>query len=400
MSSTTLSGNKLQAGKSKHDSIGTILVPVHQDVSFLEVFLKSLEQTVEGPTNVILTDDGCGASTRELMQAWKEKCSTFLNVRLLRNEKPQGAGASLNKAMANATDDIVFILDSDLILQPGWQGAFFQHLNRLEKAAAIGGMLLYPQTGGVNHCGITVYGDVARHLFLNARPDEVQRAPYSVQLMGIAFTALRRSQWLDVGGMDERFFNGYEDFDLFMRLKKAGGELYIAPEITGYHWERSNGPHRSAGRKGNLARFWNTWGKMLENDLWNFLQPNFNKKIDHKHSQRLVALDLSQDRVSARMFWSDLALCTECRPTHIRDLSHRVVDNEPIWLPVVAGAESDREPGQYIILTDNFVRLRGNRYWIAQRELIRGDDIVVDLNANVISLSSLAQSAWPGEKIR
>lgn len=389
------SGARARVAKS-----GTVVVPVHQDAAFLELFLKSLGQTIEDDTDVVLVNDGCSPVATALIESWRAQSRATLHVNVLHNDTPKGAGASLNAAVAQANTDMIFVLDSDLILQPGWQQALTAHLNHLERASAVAGMLLYPQTGGINHCGLTVYGDVARHLYLNAHSGDGPHAPVPLQLMGIAFTALRRESWLEAGGMDERYFNGYEDLDLFMRFREAGGRLYAVPEVTAYHWERSNGPHRAAGRKANLARFWTTWGARLADDLWDFLLPKLEAVVAGIPEGRRVGLDLCHERFAARRFWCELQRLTTRPLTHVRDLSHRLGGSDPIWLPVVAGADSDRDPGQYLILTDNFVRLRGNQYWIDQRTKIRDDDIIIDLHGNVVPLETLLHSAWPGEKIR
>lgn len=64
------------------------------------------------------------------------------------------------------------------------------------------GVLLYPQTGGVQHCGISFSETLGRHLYLNARTSDLPDSPYTVQLAAFALFAMTRKVKDSVGLLD------------------------------------------------------------------------------------------------------------------------------------------------------------------------------------------------------
>ena len=50
-----------------------------------------------------------------------------------------------------------------------------------------------------------------------------------------AFYFLRRQLYLDIGGMDERFFLYYEDLDLSLRIQEKGGRILYLADVSCFH---------------------------------------------------------------------------------------------------------------------------------------------------------------------
>jgi GT2 family glycosyltransferase len=61
-----------------------------------------------------------------------------------------------------------------------------------------------------------------------------QRAKKVEQIIGAAIL-VRRADYDDVGGMDERFFMYFEEVDLCKRLAEAGGEIWFWPQARVQH---------------------------------------------------------------------------------------------------------------------------------------------------------------------
>lgn len=92
----------------------------------------------------------------------------------------------------------------------------------------IGCMLLYPQTGGIQCCGITFQDNVGRHLYLNSRPEKIYLDTFQdVQCTIFAFCAIRYCAIKKAGYLNEDFYNGYEDWDYQMRIKQFGYSAII-----------------------------------------------------------------------------------------------------------------------------------------------------------------------------
>lgn len=108
----------------------TVIVPIFQTQSVLSLFLRSLRLTVEANTQLILVNDGSGNEVSELVEEFTRKIktdrSTDVTVTTVHNQKPHGCGQVLNQGLAIADGDHIFFVDSDLILESGWQSGMLQ----------------------------------------------------------------------------------------------------------------------------------------------------------------------------------------------------------------------------------------------------------------------------------
>jgi len=379
----------------------SVVVPILQAAPVLSMFLRSLCDTLPVGHQLILVDDGCSLDSREVITQEHSKLGNRYDLTVLRHSSPKGDGPACNEALNLVKHDITVRLESDAILQKDWlepMCALFSD----PKVAAVAGVLQYPQTGGINHAGLTFYEMVGRHTFLNGKLDSLPINTFSVQCMTFGFTAFRTERFSDVGGFDERYHQGYDDLDLAMKLRRDGGDLLVTPLARAYHWEMSSGLHRETGRKRNLAIFWDRWGKIIDDDLWSYLQhPLENALNDHETSKAaLLGIDLHCDRIGANKFWKEAEKHCGMVLSDKIDLAHRAAGDGVIALPLVLGADGFNDPRRFVFLVDNFVRLRGNHYFFKRRSCDSADDLIVDLHGNVVSAQRLHYSAWPGEKIR
>lgn len=373
----------------------SIIVPVFQEPAILELFLDSLWRTVEVPSQVVLINDGSGRLIDELIDSYIRRAPTNIHVEHQSWQQSRGCACALNSGLNLAAGEVVIFADSDLMLINGWQVALLDALRR-PKVGSAGGLLIYPQTGGVQHCGIAFSEDIGRHLFLNALPEDVPQESFSVQSVVFALCAIPRPV-IDVTGLiDELYFNGYEDLDYQMRIAQHGYHVVIEPRARAYHWERSSGPNRAVNRKRNLGRFWRRWGSSIQSDLESHLVRRLIKVVGTGASFR--GIDLCKDRPCSSRVWE--ALHDEISISMIDDLSYMIGAGNEIWLPQVMGVDGHRTTQRLLFLVDNFVQLLGNHYWLELRKLIRDDDVVIDLYANALPVQRLQMSCWPGTKMR
>ncbi|MEV6398078.1 glycosyltransferase [Streptomyces sp. NPDC051907] len=379
----------------------SIIVPVYQSPAVLSLFLESLRLTVEPETELILINDGSGPEVGELIEEFARTLKTerlgAVTVEIVHNANPRGCGQALNQGLSRAEGDHIFFVDSDLILASNWQSGMLRTLHDHPEAGMTAGVLLYPHTGGVQHCGISFSETLGRHLYLNARPADLPDAPYAVQLAAFALFAMTRQVRRDVGLLDERYFNGYEDFDYQMRARAVGYRTVIDPKVTSYHWELRNGVHREGNRKSNLARFWKTWGNHVDNDMISRILDALSGTAD---LSRFVPVDLAETRTDAAAVWQALADASSLDRHGVLDYSTKVDGARPILLPHLLPSELLTEPRPLLILVENFVRLLDNRMWLAQRLRTQTKDVVIDLHGNRMGLEDLYAGCWPGSKVR
>lgn len=375
-----------------------LIIPVFQTPQILEVFLNSLYKTITYPSKIIFINDGSSESTSRLLNNFNapSKCS----VEIIYHSYSLGCARSINEALELLDDkqEYVVFLDSDLILQSGWQYEISQSLKN-EKIGIVGGVLVYPQTGGIQCCGISFNLNSCKHLYLNSYPDVLKyKGNFEIQSTVFAFCAIRKKAINEVGGMDELFYNGYEDLDLQMRIRKLGYTAICNVNILLYHWEKSNGPHRTINKKRNLGRLWYKHGNFIYDDLSKYMFERIDMISTHITSE-YYCIDLCEDRSSAEWLIKELSKYKNNFIKNHTDYSY-LCNSQMVWLPEVLDSTCIYKKEPLLFLCDNFISLSENHYWWQLRASHGAHDIIIDLYGNAVLFSDITNSFWPGRKIR
>lgn len=376
----------------------TVVMPVFQAPNILSLCLDSLTRTITMPTHVILIDDGSPKESKLILEYFAISEHQLCQVTLLRHSESIGCSKSINEGLQEATSDgyIVFT-DSDVIFSGSWQEKLHSTFQRDAHIGGIGGVLLYPQTGGIQSCGISYHNYLGRHIFLNNHPDCLaEMGCFRVQATVFAFFAARADLVQKTGTLDEGFFNGYEDVDFQLRLRQMGYEIVIDPQIRLYHWEKSNGAHRTFNRRQNLGRFWSKNCALIQNDMVDFMLMQIKRHA--QQDKPYIGIDLSEARIDANTIWT--ALKGSVAIQRITDVSMHCSANQKLWLPELLSSDFFCVHSPLLFLCDNFTQLTENQYWFGQRKQYCSEDLIVDIYANVLSTSQLESCCWPGSKIR
>lgn len=375
-----------------------IIIPVFQKSNILNLCLNSLLQTLTMPTHIIIIDDGSPSATKSVIEKFSSRKSPLFHFTVISHDNSVGCPKSLNEGIRiSKPEGYTIFVDSDIIFISEWQEKIHTTLTNEQSIGGIGGVLLYPQTGGIQNCGISYHNYLARHIYLNNDPSCLENIEMrEVQATVFAFFATKSALVKQIGAIDENFFNGYEDVDFQMRIRKLGYKIIVDPQITLYHWEKSNGVHRTFSRKQNLGRFWARNHSIIYNDFIDYLLP----QIKHVINKNLhyIGIDMSESRNDTADIWD--VLRTQLSIKYIEDISVNCTSSQKLWLPELLSNDFFCVQFPLIFLCDNFTQLTENRYWFRHRLQYCEDDIVIDLYANVMPARKLEGSCWPGNKIR
>lgn len=376
----------------------TVIVPIYQEINIFRLFYESLCASIRYRTQLIFINDNSGESVSAFLNEIEKNPPVQCKIDIITHETNLGCAKCINEAFHMMQGSYSVLMDSDIILPNNWQDSVLDTMHS-HCNTCVGAVLLYPQTGGIQNCGITFARSLGRHLFLNSKPERLKKYNiYEVQSTVFAFFAAPTDIIRKTGMMDENFFNGYEDLDYQLRLRKLGGHIVINPEIKIYHWEQSNGIHRYLNRKSNLGLFWKKHADELTVDLWDFLFYEF-ENYEFLQTQ-YTCIDLAGARMDAEDFLSELKKRFPTILTNYIDCSHWIQDFQSVLLPKVVHIDLFREQHPILFLCDNFVQLSNNYYWYTLRANYNEHDLIVDLYGNVVELKTLILQSWPGNKIR
>lgn len=236
----------------------SVIVCTYEQPRELGFALCALARQTVAPDEVFVADDGSGEATARVVEHWAER-SPFPVQHVRQVDKGYRKSRIVNEAVRRSSGEHLIFLDGDSFPHRAWVG---DHL-----AAANGRRVLCGRRvklGPIVSTEITtddvergrfdapvralvrsrMRGDVHR-LGLGVRlPSSVARLlhPRARKLMGVNYS-LPRAVFYDVNGYDERWtFYGREDFDLELRLRRAGHPFYAllnrAVVFHTYHDER------------------------------------------------------------------------------------------------------------------------------------------------------------------
>lgn len=233
----------------------SIIVPLYNGYTLTRAMLASLQDTLPPSLNheIILIDDGSTDGTREWLRSLRGS-----QIRIILNEHRLGYAGANNRAAALANGKFVLMLNNDLVLLPGWFEPLFD-LATERALGIVGNVQISVRTRLIDHAGV----------FFDAAGAPVHFRP-SFEFLGVhpviiapavsgAVLIMQRRLFLDLGGFDEGYRNGYEDIDLCLRAASAGWQIAIAARSAAYHYI-SSAPGRHDAENDNAYRFAARWG--------------------------------------------------------------------------------------------------------------------------------------------
>jgi glycosyltransferase involved in cell wall biosynthesis len=232
-----------------------IVIPTHNRAGLLPRALGSaLAQDCPEPFEVVVVDDGSGDGTAAWLAGRADP-----RLRVLRNERAEGAAAARNRGLAAVAAPVTAFLDDDDELLPGFLAAT---------------LAAHRQAPAPDLCWTGV---------LYALPDgrgEVERwerwagsKRFVIRLAGCCGISFRTETLRRLGGFDPAFTIS-EDTDLFMRLVESGGSWRCLPEpLIKVHAQSNASLSRSAdaGRHvEHLHRLLERHGALIASDpaIW------------------------------------------------------------------------------------------------------------------------------------
>ncbi len=242
-----------QAGRPEQVRIGravprppvSFVVPLYRNLGFLRFQLVALAQDPQcrGCELIFVLDSPEQRGEVEHLLRGLHRL-TEMSVSLVIMPRNLGYAAACNAGARVATAPLLLLLNSDVIpAGPGWLGPLMAPFARSSVAAA-GPKLLFDD-GSIQHAGLFFERDedgiwFNRH-YHKGMPRGWADAAARRRVPGVTGAALlvRRALFERLGGVCEDYIIGdYEDSDLCLRIREAGGAILYVPEAELFHFER------------------------------------------------------------------------------------------------------------------------------------------------------------------
>lgn len=201
----------------------SVIVPCYNQGMFVAETLESVMAQTYHSWEVVIVDDGSTDDSRKVIDKYLKKDS---RIRYYYQENG-GVSKARNIAVKYSKGKYILPLDSDDKIAPTY----------LEKAVSY--MEYHPECV-LFYCHANLFGE-------KTEPWIIEYKDYkSLLLHNCIFcsSVFRKADFYRVGGYDETFRTGFEDWEFYIRLLYGNGKVYQDPEVL-FHYRQHNNISKS-----------------------------------------------------------------------------------------------------------------------------------------------------------
>jgi glycosyltransferase involved in cell wall biosynthesis len=202
----------------------SVVIPVHNGGDDLRRCLEALAGSTRVPDELIIVDDASTDGSAQL-------ASRFGTVVTSQSWHPVGPARSRNRGVAQAHGDILLFIDADVMVHRGTLAVIENHFTKDPEIAALFGSY---DDDPPHRSLVSLYKNLQHHFVHHNSP----REPASFWT-GVG--AIRREIFVRLGGFNECYERpSIEDIELGVRLKDAGYQVRLCPDVQVTHLKRWN----------------------------------------------------------------------------------------------------------------------------------------------------------------
>jgi GT2 family glycosyltransferase len=223
-------------------SDASVIIPAYGPAHFLDACLAAIDLH-EQPKETLVWDNGTKPAPAALPEGRSPR-------RLLGGEGNLGFAAAINRLAAEATGDILVLLNVDTEVQAGWLDALVEPFAGDLTLGITGSRLVHP-SGELQCAGVDIHVSPRWVQPLEVKEDLPTRF---VDAVCGAAMAVSVDTWSDLAGLDEGYVNGNEDIDFALRAHRSGWRIKYVRESLVLHHESATGSERWAHLEANIQR--------------------------------------------------------------------------------------------------------------------------------------------------
>jgi len=219
----------------------SVLIPTYNRSGYLIEAIRSVQAQTYRDWELVVADDGSTDDTRAVIEGLGE------TVRYL-YQPNQGVSSARNLAFRESSGEYVLFLDSDDALLPNALADLAAALDANADCDVVYSDGYVVDENGTRY---TRLSDYSPRPFVDALETFITGSP-----LGLAGTMVRRTALQHIEGPFDVQMIGYEDWDMFLRLKAAGCTFHFVPGLTycyRFHGGNKSAPKSSLSEKRRLS---------------------------------------------------------------------------------------------------------------------------------------------------
>ena len=221
----------------------SIIIVTYNSEEYVEACLDSIfahapSERAACEFEVIVIDNGSSDRTVQILT------ERFPTVDVIQNTENYGWGRANNQGVARANGDFIVVLNPDTVAVEGWLEELILPLVKGRRLLTTPKILTYDGSM-IGNCGnILHYTGLAFTKGYGADKDACAIAGPVSYVSGCCF-AVRREEFLELGGFDEALFLYHDDLDFTCKAYLAGFEsLYVPTSIIRHDYELDVTPEK------------------------------------------------------------------------------------------------------------------------------------------------------------
>jgi GT2 family glycosyltransferase len=210
---------------------------------------ESIRRVLSDPDTdeFILIDNGSSADEAVMIDA---VARADARMTVLRGQRNVGFARAVNMGVSVAHGEMIVVLNPDAYLEKGCIRALHRTLQGRRVPALVGARVMNPDgteqrgsrrgevtpvTSLLSLTGLAKRVHALQGFEVHHEDDPAPDRGIPVPTISGACFAMRRSDFVEIGGMDVGFFLHVEDVDLCWRVRQAGGEVLFEPRARVIH---------------------------------------------------------------------------------------------------------------------------------------------------------------------
>ena len=237
--------------KFKEEPLVSIIILNRNGYHHLKRLFKNFNEKTNYTNYEIIVVDN--ASTDKSI----EYLETLENIKLIKNNTNKSFSQANNEATKKAKGEYILLLNNDMEPTYGWLNELMGTILKDENIGAVGAKLIYPyyfdrispeKSFTLQHATVKFeevitpqydYGPIHEDIL----EEDIFNQKYNQNKQCLAVTAaavlIRKSIYEKLGGLDEKYFYGYEDVDFMLKLHKNNYKVIYSGASLLFHHESS-----------------------------------------------------------------------------------------------------------------------------------------------------------------